>query len=57
MYIGCNGVLKLRVGIVDDRLIDLDKLVAIISSMEQLEIVFATTNANEAYEEIKKTID
>lgn len=46
-------MLKLKVGIVDDRSIDLEKLVAIIGAMEQLEIVFATTNANEAYEEIK----
>lgn len=47
-------MLNLRVGIVDDRAIDLDKLVAIIGAMDQLEIVFATTNANEAHEEIKK---
>lgn len=44
----------MKVGLVDDRTIDLDKLKAIIEPMEQLELVFATTNANEAYEEIKK---
>ncbi|MGN7403721.1 LytR/AlgR family response regulator transcription factor, partial [Cytobacillus praedii] len=44
----------IRVGLVDDRQIDLDKLKAIIERIEQLELVFATTNANEAYEEIKK---
>lgn len=44
----------IRVGLVDDRQIDLDKLKAIIERIEQLEVVFATTNANEAYEEIKK---
>ncbi len=44
----------MKVGLVDDRAIDLDKLKAIIEPMEQVELVFATTNANEAYEEIKK---
>lgn len=44
----------MKVGLVDDRPIDLDKLKVIIEPMEQLELVFATTNANEAYEEIKK---
>lgn len=53
VYLERFEVLKLRVGIVDDRSIDLEKLVAIIGAMEQLEIVFATTSANEAYEEIK----
>ncbi|MFC5734745.1 LytR/AlgR family response regulator transcription factor [Cytobacillus gottheilii] len=44
----------IRVGLVDDRQIDLDKLIAIIEKIEQLELVFSTTNANVAYEEIKK---
>lgn len=44
----------MKVGLVDDRIIDLDKLKAIIEPMEELQLVFATTNANEAYEEIKK---
>ena len=48
----------MRVGLVDDRQIDLDKLSGIVSVMEQLEIVFATTSAEEAYSQIKKeTID
>ncbi|MCM3740772.1 LytTR family DNA-binding domain-containing protein [Oceanobacillus luteolus] len=44
----------LKVGIVDDRQIDLDKVVGIVSQMEHVEIVFATTSAEEAYERIKK---
>lgn len=48
----------MRVGLVDDRQIDLDKMHAIISSIEGIEIVFSTTSAEEAYEQIKKeTID
>ena len=50
-----EGVSELiKVGLVDDRQIDLDKLKAIVEPMETLELVFATLNANEAYEEIKK---
>lgn len=44
----------LKVGLVDDRLIDLDKMNGIVSSMEEVEIVFSTTSAEEAYEQIKK---
>ncbi|MCD7034211.1 LytTR family DNA-binding domain-containing protein [Metabacillus sp. GX 13764] len=48
----------LKIGLVDDRMIDLDKLNAIISGMENVEIVFSTLSAEEAYEQIKKeTID
>ncbi|MER2000177.1 MAG: response regulator, partial [Lysinibacillus sp.] len=43
----------MKVGLVDDRIIDLDKLKAIIEPIEALQLVFATTDANEAYEEIK----
>lgn len=44
----------MRVGLVDDRAIDLDKLKAIIEPIEEIDIVFATTSAQRAYEEIKK---
>jgi LytT family two-component system response regulator NatR len=44
----------LKVGIVDDRPIDLDKVVGIVSRLDRVEIVFATTSAAEAYERIKK---
>lgn len=44
----------MRVGLVDDRQIDLDKLQGIIATMNEVEIVFATTSATTAYEEIKK---
>lgn len=44
----------MRVGLVDDRQIDLEKMQGIISNMDQVEIVFATTSAATAYEEIKK---
>ena len=48
----------MRVGLVDDRQIDLDKLSGIVSGMDQVEIVFTTTSAEEAYGHIKKeTID
>ncbi|MGM8216113.1 LytR/AlgR family response regulator transcription factor [Bacillaceae bacterium W0354] len=48
----------MKVGLVDDRQIDLDKMHAIISSMPEIEIVFSTTSAEEAYEQIKReTID
>jgi len=47
-----------KIGLVDDRQIDLDKLFAIVNSMDGVEIVFATTNAQVAYEQIKlQTID
>ncbi|WP_449539020.1 LytR/AlgR family response regulator transcription factor [Ferdinandcohnia sp. Marseille-Q9671] len=44
----------MKVGLVDDRIIDLDKLKAIVSNMEGVEIVFSTLSAEEAYEQIKK---
>ena len=44
----------MKVGLVDDRQIDLQKLEAIVSSIEGVEIVFATVSAEEAYEQIKK---
>ncbi|WP_419959762.1 LytR/AlgR family response regulator transcription factor [Psychrobacillus sp. BM2] len=44
----------MRVGLVDDRQIDLDKLQGIITTIEKVDIVFATTSATTAYEEIKK---
>jgi len=44
----------MKVGLVDDRPIDLDKLQAIVSGIEKVEIVFSTTSAEEAYEQIKK---
>ena len=44
----------MRVGLVDDRLIDLEKLHGIVSSIEELEVVFSTLSAEEAYEQIKK---
>src|SRR5690625_6597811 len=44
----------LKIGLVDDRLIDLDKMNGIVASMEETEIVFSTTSAEEAYEQIKK---
>lgn len=44
----------MRVGLVDDRLIDLEKLHGIISSIEELEVIFSTLSAEEAYEQIKK---
>ncbi|MEK4149440.1 LytTR family DNA-binding domain-containing protein [Robertmurraya sp. FSL W8-0741] len=48
----------MRIGLVDDRPIDLDKLKGIIDGISGIEIVFATLSAEEAYEQIKKeTID
>ncbi|RFB15425.1 DNA-binding response regulator [Bacillus sp. HNG] len=44
----------MKVGLVDDRLIDLDKLKAIVSGIPDVEIVFSTLSAEEAYEQIKK---
>lgn len=44
----------LKVGVVDDRQIDLNKVIGIVSQMEGVEIIFATTSAEEAYEQIKK---
>jgi len=43
-----------RVGLVDDRKIDLDKVHALIEQEPDLELVFSTTDAEAAYEEIQK---
>lgn len=48
----------IRVGLVDDRSIDLDKLHGIVSGVEGMDIVFSTISAEEAYAQIKQeTID
>ncbi|MBS4219717.1 response regulator transcription factor [Bacillus sp. FJAT-49711] len=44
----------MKVGIVDDRTIDLDKLKYILQEEEDVELIFATTNPEEAYTEIQK---
>jgi len=44
----------MKVGLVDDRIIDLDKLKAIVSGIQGVEIVFSTLSAEEAYDQIKK---
>ncbi|MCJ8009780.1 LytR/AlgR family response regulator transcription factor [Lederbergia wuyishanensis] len=44
----------MKVGIVDDRIIDLDKLKYILQEEEDVELIFATTNPEEAYAEIQK---
>ncbi|MEH7225481.1 LytTR family DNA-binding domain-containing protein [Bacillus sp. JJ1566] len=44
----------MKIGLVDDRLIDLDKLKAIVGGIADVEIVFSTLSAEEAYEQIKK---
>jgi len=44
----------MKVGLVDDRAIDLDKLKAIVSAVAGVEVVFATQSAEEAYSHIKK---
>lgn len=46
--------MSMKVGLVDDRLIDLDKLTGIVSGISGIEIVFSTVSAEEAYESIKK---
>lgn len=46
----------MKVGLVDDRFIDLDKLNGIISGIPDVEIVFSTQSAEEAYEFIKKEV-
>lgn len=48
----------MKVGIVDDRIIDLNKLKFILEEIEDVDLVFATTDPETAYEEIqKKEID
>ncbi|MGD6780078.1 LytR/AlgR family response regulator transcription factor [Sutcliffiella horikoshii] len=44
----------MSVGLVDDRYIDLDKLNGIVAAVPNVEIVFSTQSAEEAYEHIKK---
>lgn len=44
----------MRVGLVDDRALDLEKLKTIIQTIEEIDLVFETTDAKQAYEEIKK---
>lgn len=44
----------MKVGIVDDRQIDLDKLTFILEGEEDVELVFATTDPEIAYQEIQK---
>lgn len=44
----------MKVGLVDDRAIDLDKLKAIVSAVTDVEVIFATQSAEEAYSHIKK---
>ncbi|KRG12293.1 LytR/AlgR family response regulator transcription factor [Lederbergia galactosidilytica] len=44
----------MRVGIVDDRQIDLDKLKFILQEEKDIELIFATTDSEEAYREIQK---
>ena len=48
----------MKIGLVDDRQIDLDKLFGIVNKVNGVEIVFTTTDAQVAYEQIKlQTID
>ena len=44
----------MKVGLVDDRPIDLQKLEAVIGTVEGVDIVFSTVSAEEAYDQIKK---
>lgn len=44
----------MKVGLVDDRMIDLDKLIGIVSAISGVEILFSTQSAEEAYEHIKR---
>ncbi|WP_025026086.1 LytR/AlgR family response regulator transcription factor [Caldalkalibacillus mannanilyticus] len=44
----------MKVGLVDDRYIDLDKLNGIVTGLPNIEIVFSTQSAEEAYDYIKK---
>lgn len=48
----------MKIGLVDDRLIDLDKLNGIVSGIPEVDIIFSTTSAEEAYDQIKReTVD
>ncbi|WP_407269771.1 LytR/AlgR family response regulator transcription factor [Radiobacillus sp. PE A8.2] len=44
----------MKIGIVDDRAIDLDKLYGIVTNIPNVEVIFSTTSAEEAYAQIKK---
>lgn len=44
----------LRVGLVDDQIYDLEKLRAILETVEDIEIVFATQDPEEAYKEVRR---
>lgn len=44
----------IRIGLVDDQRYDLEKLIAITSSLDDVEVVFATANSEEAYDMVKK---
>ncbi|PLR91615.1 LytR/AlgR family response regulator transcription factor [Bacillus sp. T33-2] len=44
----------MKIGLVDDRFIDLDKMNGIVANIPNIEIVFSTLSAEEAYEHIKK---
>ncbi|GGD01503.1 LytR/AlgR family response regulator transcription factor [Pontibacillus salipaludis] len=48
----------IRIGIVDDRAIDLEKIHSIVEQVDGTEIVFSVTSAEEAYRQVKQeTID
>lgn len=44
----------MKIGLVDDRLIDLEKMNAIVTGIPGVEVVFCTQSAEEAYAHIKK---
>ncbi|ARD54966.1 LytTR family DNA-binding domain-containing protein [Bacillus sp. FSL L8-0167] len=44
----------IKVGLVDDYRVDLEKLHAIVGRMEAVDIVFVTQSAEDAYEKVKK---
>lgn len=44
----------LRIGLVDDQLYDLEKLKAILTPLPDVQIIFETQDAEEAYKEVRK---
>ena len=44
----------IKVGLVDDYRVDLEKLHAIVGRMDAVDIVFVTQSAEEAYEKVKQ---
>ena len=44
----------IKVGLVDDYRVDLEKLHAIVGRMEAVDIIFVTQSAEDAYEKVKK---